>query len=207
MTGWGLFVISTSSSLAYAVSILPFGKMLDLQGGSSSSQKSRSAAIFGSPVIIARRVEKSCAVRIGKRTLLPCSERLLRSIQDPSTNARDDKDDFCFQRSFGASLRRMTGGERNRMTGGENGPLRLLLCHPERSGGSTIAPAQSNGSHARSAGGDDRAAGSTRLTASTFSNRITFSSRIWRRGRRSGRIRRQSSVSSAFCAPPPAPTA
>ena len=42
------------------------------------------------------------------------------------------------------------------MTGGENGPLRLLLCHPERSGGSTIAPAQSNGSHARTAGGDDR---------------------------------------------------
>ena len=34
----------------------------------------------------------------------------LRSIQDPSTDARDDKDGFCFQRSFG-SLRslRMTG--------------------------------------------------------------------------------------------------
>ena len=43
-------VISTSSSLAYAVSILPKGKMHDLQGGSSSSQKSRFDAIFGSPV-------------------------------------------------------------------------------------------------------------------------------------------------------------
>ena len=43
-------VISTSSSHAYAVSILPFGKTLDLQGDSSSSQKSRFAAIFGSPV-------------------------------------------------------------------------------------------------------------------------------------------------------------
>ena len=34
----------------------------------------------------------------------------LRSIQDPSTDARDDKDGFCFQRSFGSlhSLR-MTG--------------------------------------------------------------------------------------------------
>ena len=33
---------------------------------------------------------------------MPRSERLLRSIQDPSTNARDDKDHFCLQRSFGA---------------------------------------------------------------------------------------------------------
>ena len=32
------FVTLSSSSLAYAVSILPFGKMHDLQGGSSSSQ-------------------------------------------------------------------------------------------------------------------------------------------------------------------------
>ena len=61
-------VTLSSSSHAYAVSILPNGKMLALQGGSSSSQKSRFAAIFGSPVIIARRVEKSCAVRIGKQT-------------------------------------------------------------------------------------------------------------------------------------------
>ena len=46
----------------------------------------------------------------GKPCVVPCSERLLRSIQDPSTNARDDKDDFCFQRSFDLlrSLR-MTG--------------------------------------------------------------------------------------------------
>ena len=34
------------------------------------SQKSRCVAIFGSPVIIARRVEKSCAVRIGYKRLL-----------------------------------------------------------------------------------------------------------------------------------------
>ena len=32
----------------------------------------------------------------------PCSEQLLRSIQDPSTDTRDDKDEFYFQRSFGA---------------------------------------------------------------------------------------------------------
>ena len=42
---------------AYAVSILPFGKTLDLQGGFSSSQKSRCAAIFGSP-IMSRAVER-----------------------------------------------------------------------------------------------------------------------------------------------------
>ena len=75
-----LFVISTSSSHAYAVSILPFSKTLDLQGGSSSSQKSRFAAIFGSPVIITRRVEKSCAVRIRRqapllRPRLPTTEK------------------------------------------------------------------------------------------------------------------------------------
>ena len=71
------YVTLSSSSHAYAVSILPIGKMHDLQGGSSSSQKSRCAAIFGSPVfpcsrsvsfchfdregLKARRVEKSCA--------------------------------------------------------------------------------------------------------------------------------------------------
>ena len=38
------------------------------------------------------------------RKLLPCSERLLRPRQDPSTDARDDKDDFCFQRSFDCAL-------------------------------------------------------------------------------------------------------
>ena len=46
------------------------------------------------------RVEKSCAVRISRHTLLPCSERLLYSRQDPSTDARDDRDGFYFQRSF-----------------------------------------------------------------------------------------------------------
>ena len=40
---------------------------------------------------------------IGRR-FLPCSERLLRPRQDPSTDARDDKDDFCFQRSFDCAL-------------------------------------------------------------------------------------------------------
>ena len=43
-------VILSSSSLAHAVSILPLGKMHDLQGGSSSSQKSHFVAIFGSPI-------------------------------------------------------------------------------------------------------------------------------------------------------------
>ena len=47
-------VTLSSSSHAYAVSILPIGKMHDLQGGSSSSQKSRCAAIFGSPVFSAQ---------------------------------------------------------------------------------------------------------------------------------------------------------
>ena len=61
------------------------------------------------------RVEKSCAVRIGRQTLLPCSELLLYSRQDPSTDARDDRDGFYFQRSFdlrGQCPRslRMTGG-------------------------------------------------------------------------------------------------
>ncbi len=46
-------VTLSSSSHAYAVSILPKSKMHDLQGGSSSSQKSRYAAIFGSPVFSA----------------------------------------------------------------------------------------------------------------------------------------------------------
>ena len=49
-TSWSL----TSSERACAVSILPCGKTLDLQGGSSSSPKSRFAAIFGSPVILKR---------------------------------------------------------------------------------------------------------------------------------------------------------
>ena len=55
--GYLPYVTLSSSSLACAVSILPFGKMLDLQGGSSSSQKSRFAAIFGSP-IMSRVVER-----------------------------------------------------------------------------------------------------------------------------------------------------
>ena len=49
-------VTLSSSSHAYAASILPNGKMLDLQGGSSSSQKSRCAAIFGSPVFSRSRM-------------------------------------------------------------------------------------------------------------------------------------------------------
>ena len=54
-----------SSSLAYAVSILPNGKMHDLQGGSSSSQKSRFAAIFGSPVFEPRsRTGLACCVSV-----------------------------------------------------------------------------------------------------------------------------------------------
>ena len=69
------FVTLSSSSLAYAVSILPFGKMHDLQGGSSSSQKSRCAAIFGSPVFSRSRMGLA-RKRIGKQTLLPCSEQL-----------------------------------------------------------------------------------------------------------------------------------
>ena len=52
--------------------------------------------------------------RIWRQTLLPCSDLLYHSRQDPSTDARDDKDSFCFQRSFGARalcprLLRMTG--------------------------------------------------------------------------------------------------
>ena len=58
-------VTLTSSSLAYAVSILPKGKMHDLQGGSSSSQKSRFAAIFGSPVFEPRsRTGLACCVSV-----------------------------------------------------------------------------------------------------------------------------------------------
>ena len=34
----------------------------------------------------------------------PCSERLYRSRQDPSADARDDKDDFYFQRSFSSPI-------------------------------------------------------------------------------------------------------
>ena len=84
------------------------------------SQKSRSAAIFGSPVFSAQsngsllsfrpregaaatdRAEKSCAMRIRRLTLFAVFGTALRSIQDPSTDARDDKDGFCFQRSFDA---------------------------------------------------------------------------------------------------------
>ena len=72
-------------------------------------------------------------MRIGRQTLLPCSERLLRSVQDPSTRSyhslgRDDMDrpknvllpfqNFTFyilhlpfkKRSFVAALLRMTWG-------------------------------------------------------------------------------------------------
>ena len=149
-------VTLSSSSHAYAVSILPIGKMHDLQGGSSSSQKSRCAAIFGSPVFSAQsngsltfaplsfRPRRhtpmlSAFCRLAKRSTCkatpplpknlaslrfsgalfnsPPSGEILRgalrqtnsfavfgtayrSIQDPSTDARDDKDGFCFQRSF-----------------------------------------------------------------------------------------------------------
>ena len=51
-TSWSL----TSSERACAVSILPCGKTLDLQGGSSSSQKSRCAAIFGNPISLSALV-------------------------------------------------------------------------------------------------------------------------------------------------------
>ena len=115
------FFVTLSSSLAYAVSILPFGKTLDLQGGSSSSQKSRFAAIFGiyeprSRMGLARCVSVTTPSLFmpspflrGKPCVEPCSSLLYRPIQDPSTDARDDKDEFYFQRSFVASLLRMTG--------------------------------------------------------------------------------------------------
>ena len=59
------------------------------------------------------------------KLFLPCSPLLYHSVQDPSTDARDDKEGFYFQRSFD-SLRslRMTRRERAsslrslRMTGG-----------------------------------------------------------------------------------------
>ena len=40
----------------------------------------------------------------GKPCTEPCSERLYRSRQDPSADARDDKDSFCFQRSFSSPI-------------------------------------------------------------------------------------------------------
>ena len=40
----------------------------------------------------------------GKPCTEPCSERLYRSRQDPSADARDDKDDFYFQRSFSSPI-------------------------------------------------------------------------------------------------------
>ena len=178
-SGRPFHVTLSSSSLAYAVSILPNGKTLDLQCGSSSSQKSRCAAIFGSPIIsctvewvlrgayrktnaptfmpspflrgkgdrlrwmrvdltlllslpITRIVSPHlvagkapwqtarCACRLarcacrsssqkvlryflgalfararslrGKPCIEPCSSPLLRSVQDPSTDARDDRE-------------------------------------------------------------------------------------------------------------------
>ena len=78
-----VLVISTSSSLAYAVSILPNGKMHDLQGGSSSSQKSRFAAILGA-LFLSRVGERVLRAAYQLQTLLPCSEHLLRSVQDLS---------------------------------------------------------------------------------------------------------------------------
>ena len=118
-------VTLSSSSLAYAVSILPFGKMHDLQGGSSSSQKSRFAAIFGSPVfsrsrmgLARRRIDKQTLFSVFFPAFAFCT-RSLRSVARFSCSLGrddkeevDDKDDFCFQRSFG-SLRslRMTGEE------------------------------------------------------------------------------------------------
>ena len=73
-------VISTSSSLAYAASILPNGKMLDLQGGSSSSQKSRFAAIFGSPVFSRSRMGLA-RKRIGGKRLLRRQSRLTAHVR------------------------------------------------------------------------------------------------------------------------------
>ena len=73
-------VTLSSSSLAYAVSILPFGKMLDLQSGSSSSQKSRFAAIFGSPVFFAQSN--------GSLTFAPLSFRPQDDRRGSNANAR-----------------------------------------------------------------------------------------------------------------------
>ena len=59
-----------------------------------------------------------------------------RSIQDPSTDARDDKDDFCFQRSFDcASI-----GAPLRMT--ERGSLRLASLDRDDRGASRMRKRQ-----------------------------------------------------------------
>ena len=86
----------------------------------SSSQKSRFAAIFGSPVFSAqsngsltlaplsvisteqREWRNLARLRIRKRTFFAVFGTALLSLQDPSTDARDDRDAFCFQRSFDA---------------------------------------------------------------------------------------------------------
>ena len=64
------------------------------------------SSLFAAPPIT-RTVSPHQALRAsfplrGKPCIEPCSEQLLRSVQDPSTDARDDKESIIFQRSFGA---------------------------------------------------------------------------------------------------------
>ena len=64
------------------------------------------SSLFAAPPKI-RTVSPHQALRAsfplgGKPCIEPCSSRLLRPIQDPSTDARDDKESIIFQRSFGA---------------------------------------------------------------------------------------------------------
>ena len=56
----------------------------------------------------------------GKPCTEPCSEQLsvLYKIPPLASLGRDDKDDFCFQRSFVASLLRMTEEQKRPLTGG-----------------------------------------------------------------------------------------
>ena len=63
------------------------------------------SSLFAAPPIT-RTVSPHQALRArslrGKPCIEPFSSLLLRPVQDPSTDARDDKGDFCFQRSFGS---------------------------------------------------------------------------------------------------------
>ena len=79
----------------------------------------------------------------GKARIEPCSKQLLRPIQDPSTTARDDKENISFQRSFDA---RGLCPRLLRMTKGACRARRPYPFHPERSGGGIAKAAQSNGS-------------------------------------------------------------
>ena len=76
----------------------------------------------------------------GKPCIEPCSSLLLRSIQDPSTDARDDKESIIFQRSFGArglkiglpkSIEELFGkrsGRRNGQNGKRSAPSAMAPC-------------------------------------------------------------------------------